>query len=314
MVAEEAKRGNEIDADEAERLRKKIWNVTKSPEKRVWIPLEERSENGLKFIAGCITLRAAEEAAKEAERIANLPKLVCSDDDVFRIGKKVVDEETIAEMEWMEPRSKQEAVKYLCELVGYEWDAQDALENYSGGWLFDLNKDETVQGTEIENERKREAKRLVAAAEQKERSERLRETIAEYDERQASQDDQPYVDEFIDQVCAYLSGVHRLRRMQLFQNFYELLNAFPDMNIRDAANAITESKHSSDRENCFIEFMIKCRIIVQVSVHDGQFKRVAYHGAAITFDEAKSLRDDLKAEAKYQKQLIEQIEQLPKAA
>jgi hypothetical protein len=166
-------------------------------------------------------------------------------------------------------------------------------------------------------EQKTAQKALKAAADEK-RSE-INARITELDEMAKNHHGADW-DKFMDQVIPAMDNVYRLRRMHLFQYFRELEISFPDMNLRRAVSEFSDEKHGSKREMNFTEFMLECKVITQVSVRDEAYNcdRVAYHGADITFEEAKALRDCLKATAEEIKrnaeQMIKQAAQLQEAA
>jgi hypothetical protein len=174
---------------------------------------------------------------------------------------------------------------------------------------------------------KLEAARLAEEArvtEIKERSAKLKARRTDFDTRTMDATvNHTGFEIFMNQVFDYAQergiqfyGVHRILSMPLFQNFFEMEIALPGIDLRRVTGAVSDAKYSSDRERHFIEFMVECGILVQVTERDEKYNcdRVAYHGAVLTFEEAKALRDDLKAEAADQRKLVEQLAQLPKAA
>lgn len=95
-------------------------------------------------------------------------------------------------------------------------------------------------------------------------------------------------------------AVHRLYRMHLFQNSIEIDRAFPSKNGIDFYGIARVFKGADgfgkNRDQDCIDFMVECGLLVQTTEYDEVYKcdRIAYHGSALTFEEARQLRNELK--------------------
>ena len=151
------------------------------------------------------------------------------------------------------------------------------------------------------------ADRAIAAK----KEERMKARTAELDARAlaASEAGVKGFERFWDKVGDYalengiaFEAVHRLYIMHLFQNGIEIGSAFNFENGLDFQGIAKVFKRADryvqKRDQDCIDFMVECGLLVQTTEYDEVYKcdRIAYHGSALTFEEARQLRNDLKAE------------------
>jgi hypothetical protein len=309
LVAEESKRGNVLDTDGANRLRDRIWHVSKDEEKRAWRLVGKR--DGLTVVRG-VKQDNAEKPEKPKRKIQ---KLTCGDEDVFRIGEKAIDVDKIEEMQYMEDMPDVDAVKWLCDLVGYEWDAADALREFDDGWLFTWNQDGTVQGSEYEThdqmvarlqrEADKKAKaqealnaeKAAAAKARHERDERNRIYDAEIEEKLKDDPDfHAFKQELIDHGI-YIPNVGRIRRMYFTKGLDSFGYCFPDVDLREIFNANRRQVKCEwiDNGSIFWRAMIKHNQVRSLSkpTKPGVMQETGRCGIDISDEEAIRIESEL---------------------
>jgi hypothetical protein len=298
-----------------DKLRHRIHNVTKTEELRP-LAAEKQMDGSWLIWDWNLGLVNAEESA----RIAKLPKWRYNEkQELYFIGKHEVDYDQEYDLKRMEPRTESEAIKYACDILGFEWNVQERLDVADRFPDCDADDaDATEAGTypfrkvnglyhgcsyltpeeKVEQEREQAEFRAELSHQRLKRMAEHEEWCKAYDAEIWDNLDGGYwitCDQLRTHNCM-VDELATIRRLPLCVGNDEVAASFPQFSRLMGSSAGGQ----------FLNLLVEHNQLARIKKPNpsGGSPVWAVHGIDLTFEKAKQVRDDVQNEIKYRNQML----------